>query len=317
MGKRVNVKRPTVPKVNFAKLKDGAAGQTLAFAFFVPGLAYLLMVMAAFFLSSKGKGGNSLVFLIAWPIVSWILITIVAGQHRGKLNKHHRRGKVAGSAFPEVRAQLSAMCRLLDIKAVPDTFIIESDKAAAVVRGMGAPYLVISSRMLELLADREQTALFGVLLGHVRAGTVKWRTFMTTALEMNPVLKLLCLPLVIVALLGRNYVEYSHFSADRIALLVLDGDYQLLLTSLIKVMALTTDSIAPERAQQVIAFLGKTGVEARADDVENMFVLNQMFREIPGLKDRWENVTETPTDPDFEKQLAILAQRQEMLNPPR
>ncbi|MBI5830690.1 MAG: hypothetical protein HZB16_00080 [Armatimonadetes bacterium] len=317
MGKRVNVKRATVPKVNFAKLKDGSDTQVLAFAFFVPGLAYLFALMAAFFLSSKGKGTNALVFLIAWPIVSWILITIVAGGHRSRLNKNHRRGKVAGTAFPEVRAQLATLCRVLDIPKVPDTFIIETDKAAAVVRGMGAPYLIISSRMLELLADREQTALFGVLLGHIKAGTVKWRTFMTTALEMNPILKLLCLPWVVVALLGKNYIEYSHFSADRIALLLLEGDFHMLLTSLIKVMALTTDSIPPDRAQQIIAFLGKTGVEARADDVENMFVLNQMFREIPGLKDRWENVTQTPSDPAFEKQLAILHQRQEMLNPPR
>ena len=317
MGKRVSVKRPTVPKINFAKLKEGSDTQVLAFAFFVPGIAYLLALMAAFFLSSKGKGGQALTFLIAWPIVTWIIITIVSGGHRSKLNKHHRRGKVAGSAFPEVRTRLAALCRILDSKGVPDTFIIETDKAAAVVRGMGAPYLVVSSRLLELLGDREQTALFAVLLGHIKAGSVKWRTFMTTTLEMNVVLKLICLPWLLVATLGKNYIEYSHYSADRIALLLLEGDFHLLLTSMVKVMALTTDSIPLERAQQVIAFLGKTGVEARADDVENMFVLNQMFREVPSLKERWENVTEAPSDVNFEKQLAVLHQRQEMLNPPR
>ena len=45
------------------------------------------------------------------------------------------------------------------------------------------------------------------------------------------------------------------------------------------------------------------------------YILSQMIREIPGLKERVENLTQTPEMPKFQEQLAIMAERIDKMQP--
>jgi hypothetical protein len=317
MGKRVSGKRAKMPVLQLGKLRHGGETQ-FVFYFFVP-FAVIIFLVGFSMMFHKGKGADisnmMLKYGIGWIVIGWVFTLLAANAQKSKMMKRYPRSKVMGSSYTDIRQQLNTQCRLLGIAKVPDTFIIDSPQLLASVRGVGAPYLVITNKLLEWLSERERAALFAVLLGNVRAHTVRWRTIISTLKEINPLLKLICLPYAVGANFASGYLEASFLTSDRIALLLLGGDYHLLTTALIKVMSLTSESITPEQAKQLEAFLGQQGMQARSEDVERAYILNQMVREIPGLRDRIENITTTPADPKFQEQLAIMQLRIEQSQP--
>jgi hypothetical protein len=309
MGKRVKVKREKAPKLNIEVLRHGAEQQSKMMAVLLTGVVCAIPVGFLLLLSRRGNMNSMIYSLLSWYALGWMITLTAANGHRGMLQRKFPKSRVIGTAYPELRMHINQLCRYLDIRKAPDTFVIDTPQIGASVRGMGAPYLVLSSRMLQVMSEAELNVLLCVLLSHVKAATVKWRTFIATLDELNPLTRLLALPYVLMALLMRNYLDYSQQTADRLALLLLDGNYQLLTTTIIKTQALTSESITPQQAKQLEKFLNQEGVQARAEDVEHMYILNQMIREIPGLKERVEGITSTPNEPRFQEQLAIMTER--------
>ncbi|HAZ64818.1 MAG TPA: hypothetical protein DCZ72_14570 [Armatimonadetes bacterium] len=308
MSKR-GKRKSRVPRLDLATLKHSGEGQALGFAWAIPGILLLLVAIIVFFTAPKDVLGKSLGVILGWPIIAWILVKIVAGQHQGRINSRYRQSKMAGTSFPELREVLSELARRLEIRTLPDTYVIDSSSPSATIRGMGKPYMMISRSMIDMFSPADLRAILAVLLGHVKAGTVKWRTFIVTALEMNPILKLLALPMVIVALLGRSYLEDSQLSADRMALFALQGEVGTLLASLVRTYG-TAAGIDSITIESVVEFLGRRGLQATETDVNNAFVLSQMQRNVPGLAERWKNITDTPHDPKFVAQMDIARARE-------
>lgn len=311
MGKRVSVKRQQIPRLRVGRLRDPAETTIKLFGLGIPLVLY------------GGVLGGSVVMGIrpvylnfgSWLGLGLLIILLLSGQQKRKLLKDYPRSKVSGSSHQDVRLTLNRLCRLLDIKRVPDTYIIESQQAAATVRGLAAPSLIISQRLLEILSPREFEALLAALLGHVKAGNVTWRTFITLVNEMNGLFKTVCAPYLLFTTLLRPFQIVSHHSADRIALLLLDGDYRLLSRTLLKVLSYTTQQITEEQRQQLQAFLSKTGLEASASDVEQQYIVGIMLRQIEGLRDRLDNLKSAGDLPQFQEQLAIMRERVEKLQP--
>ena len=312
MGKRVRVKREKIPNLNLRKLRDPSETMAKILGIVVPLVLYIAMIA----ITQAVRPLRKISFdLLAWLILGAILILVNAAAGKGKLAKAYPGSKVAGSKHTEIRLKLNRLCRLLEIKKVPDTYVIDSDRAAATVRGMLSPYLIISSRLLSLLSDQEFEALLGVLLGHCKMGNVFWRTFIHVLRDGNGFMKLICAPyLLMVSLLGQ-YLEISHFSADRIALLLLEGDYHLLSRTVLKTIARSSASISEEEATALDQFLAKSGVEASAADVEHQYILGRMVRDIAGLRDRLDNIKQSNELPVFQEQLAVIRRRTEMLQP--
>lgn len=314
MGKRVTIKKAKPPQLQVGKLRHPGEAQTKMFA----ALGFLffctaLILPSLLFRKKDMPTPVTVYYLIAWYAVGWAMTLLIAGGHRSKLTRKFPRSKVTGSAHQELRLQLNQLCRLLDIKRVPDTYVIDSTSVSAVVRGMGAPYMVLSSRMLQFLTESETTALLAVLLSHVKAGTVRWRSFVTTFREMPGITRLLCLPYYIASLILGPYMDFSQQTAEHISLLLLGGNHKLMITTIIKFAALGSESLTADQAHHLQEFLNKEGVEASAEDVERMYILNQMIREIPGLRERVESLAKLPADDNFQEQLAIMGERMNRL----
>ncbi len=315
MGKRVSVKQDKLPTVQVGKLRDPSER---ALKLYGAGLTFLIyaviIVVTIFALEKTAPIGKNLSY---WLIIGGVSLFIVGGGHKRRMLKAYPRSKVTGSTHQDVRIQLNQLCRLLDIKKPPEMYIVDSQDVAAVARGLTAPYLVVSSRLLQVLSPDEFRAMLASLLGHVKGGTCFWRTFvMVLTREAGGIWPIVCAPYLLVAkLLGETFLEATNHTADRVALLVLDGDYHLLTRTIIKLISYTSSSITDEQRHQLQGFLNKTGLEASAEDVEQQMILGRMLRLVPGLKERIDNLAHAEGTPAFEQQLSNLQARREKVQP--
>ena len=313
MGKRVTVQKPKMPQIDIRVLRDPGE-RTMKFVGFLPVVFYVLVAGFAMWLVPRPPIGLD---LLIWLGLGGVMLLGMVGRQRGQLLKRYPRSRVTGSQYPEVRLQLNQLCRLLDIKKVPETYIIDAAELSAKVRGLTAPYLVISSRLLQVLSPREFEALLGTLVGHVKGRTVGWRTFITTLQEASGLAKAICFPFVVTSRLMADYLEASARTADRIALLLVDGDFHLMTRTIIKLISYSSALITDQQRRQLEAFLGRDSMEAKAEDVEHQMIIGQMLRHVPGLKERLGNLSSAEDDPRFEAQLAAMEERREKLQPAR
>lgn len=309
MGKRVTVSKPTVPKIRVEKLRypgEIAAKQT---GVMLPLFGYAILLVIGFGLKIEQLTG----LLLGWLVLGWFFFVALTTARRGKILKGGQKSKVTGSAHADLRLVINKLCRMLDIKRVPETYVLESHEIGAIVRGVGSPYMAISSRLLTLLSPRELEAELATLLGHVKAGNVFWRTFVHTLTEGGGLIKLLCAPYTLMASMMRGYLDMSHCTADTLALICMDGDYHLLSRTILKILARTSDSITEEQAAQLEGFLNKEGVEATAQDVELQYLLGQMARTVPWLRERLENLTTQRGNAAFQEALEAMRDRVDQL----
>ncbi|MBI2302579.1 MAG: M48 family metalloprotease [Armatimonadetes bacterium] len=316
MGKRVRVKQQKVPQLRVGKLKDPAETQAKLFGVVIPLILYSGVIGGIQFLGGKGLRPYALDLLI-WLLLGLFGVFVASASARKRIIKDYPRSKVSGSQFQEVRLSLNRICRVLDIKKSPEAFVVDSPAVAATVRGLTSPYILVSHRLHQVLAPNEFEALLATMLGHVKARNVFWRSFVSVLRETNAFWKVICAPYTLIAKLMGGYLDASHHSADRVALLVLDGDFHLLSRTLIKLLSYTTDALDDEQRKQLAAFLNRTGMQPTESDVEHSYILGTMLRQIPGLKERLENITSAGNLPAFQEQLAAVRQRCEMLNIPR
>ncbi len=313
MGKRVSVQRVKLPTISVRRLRDPAEATYKYVAAGFPVACYVVVIaLSVGVLKGTQKIGLNLIY---WLILGAVCLLILAGGHKGRLLKRFPRSRVTGSSHQEVRLMLNQLCRLLDLKKPPEVYVIDSREVAASVRGMTRPYLVISTRLLEVLSPREFEIMLATMLGHVKAGNVRWRTFITTLRDTSPLWKFFCLPYVPIAKMMEPYLEVSNHGADKVALLLVKGDGHLLTRILVKVVTFTSPSITDEQRRQLEQFLAKDTIEARAEDVEHQMIIARMLREIPGLKERIDSITHADNDPAFVAELEKMEERMEKLQP--
>lgn len=316
MGKRLKVKRDELPKVDLRDLRDPNEKNYKLFGVFVPMLLYAIIIG----LTIPGVGPFESVFkvtqnLLYWLILGGVVVLVLSGGHKNKIKKRWPHSKVAGTVHQDIRMRFHQQCRLLDVKKMPEIYIIDSSEVAAMVRGMGSPYLVISKRLVDVLQPHEFDALVATLLGHVKAGTVFWRNFILTLGDANGLLQFICLPYVLMAKMMNGYLDASQHTADRVALLLIGGDYTLLTMTLIKTVTYSSSSLTDEQRQQLQGFLKKTGLEAKAEDVGNQILIGQMMRAMPAFRERLEALKNAESEPAMERELIKMDERKEKLAP--
>jgi len=316
MGKRLKVRRDELPKVDLKELRDPNEKNYKLFGVFLPMVFYAVVIG----LTIPGVGPLDSVFkvtqnLLYWLILGGVVLLVLSGSHKGKIKKRWPHSKVAGTIHQDIRMRFHQLCRLLDIKKMPEIYIIDSKEVAAMVRGMGSPYLVISKRLVDVLKPNEFDALIATLLGHVKAGTVFWRNFILTLSDANGLLQFVCLPYVLMTKLMGGYLDASQHTADRVALLLIGGDYHLLTMTLIKTVTYSSGSLSDEQRQQLQRFLEKSGLEAKAEDVGNQILIGQMMRAMPDFRDRLEIIKNAESEPAMERELIKMDERKEKLAP--
>jgi Zn-dependent protease with chaperone function len=113
--------------------------------------------------------------------------------------------KITPEQFPELHAQLQACCERLEMKQVPDAYLLHADGFfnALATRFLGRDYVVLFSSVVDALAERPAALDFymGHELGHIRQKHLGW----------GPVLA----PMAWLPLLGAALRRAQEYTCDR------------------------------------------------------------------------------------------------------
>ncbi len=137
------------------------------------------------------------------------------------------RAKYAGSGlrvtdvnFPVIHAMLVEAAEILDLKAIPELYLIRGEMAAYTV-GVERPFLVMSHTLIDLFTEAELMFLLGHQLSYIKSETVLY-------LQVASALKILAdigttgpLNLITkpIQMAINRWVKMSRYSADRAGLL--------------------------------------------------------------------------------------------------
>jgi Zn-dependent protease with chaperone function len=133
----------------------------------------------------------------------------------GAIRADHRQ-------HPRVHRLFAEAAATLDIATLPELYIEFSPNLNASCVGMSTPFIVVTSRAVELFDDDELRYVLGHELGHLTSGHAVYRTMMAILSRMA--LNLAWLPIGSIALRGiivalHEWWRKAELSADRAGLL--------------------------------------------------------------------------------------------------
>jgi Zn-dependent protease with chaperone function len=147
----------------------------------------------------------------------------------GLFNERRYRLIFLGSAvrvderqFPRLNRLLVEACQALDVAEVPEMFVGNSPFANAMTLGMDKPFIVLNSRLLELLDDDELRFVIAHEVGHAVSGHAVYQTLLLRILSATGFLSSFPPTSITLRVLGAALNEWSRkaeLSADRAGLL--------------------------------------------------------------------------------------------------
>ena len=130
--------------------------------------------------------------------------------------------KVSERQFADIHAMYVELVEIFDLPVTPDLFIERSSEVRAVAMGMDAPFIVVSTALLDLMDPDELRFVLAHELGHVLSGHALYRSMLYHVLRLSTramwlSVGYLGLRAVIAAL--EEWARKSELSADRAGLL--------------------------------------------------------------------------------------------------
>ena len=124
--------------------------------------------------------------------------------------------------FPDVHALVVDGGRILDLAALPETFVVLDPMPRAMTLGMDQPFLVLTSGLVEMLDSEELRFVIGHELGHVLSGHAVYRSMLDTLLGLSR--RIFFLPMGYLGLRAlvtalEEWYRKSELSCDRAGLL--------------------------------------------------------------------------------------------------
>jgi len=142
--------------------------------------------------------------------------------------------KVSEKQYPWVHERLLRVCEVLDVADPPELYISQTPIVNAGAVGMGEPFIVLNSSMLEILSPDEVEAVVGHEVGHILSGHVLYRTLLILLLNLvvfRYTLAGLAIRPILMALL--EWYRKSEISSDRAGLLAVQ-DAEVAMSSLMQ-----------------------------------------------------------------------------------
>jgi Zn-dependent protease with chaperone function len=124
--------------------------------------------------------------------------------------------------FPTLHHQLLDVARVLDVKEIPELYVVANPMLNAVTVGMNKPFIVLDSGLVDLLDEDELRYVIAHELGHAISGHAVYQTLLQRLLQLTGVLNSLPLGALGVRAIVAALYEWSRkaeLSADRAGLL--------------------------------------------------------------------------------------------------
>lgn len=269
-------------------------------------------IVGMFLVFAKTKAGLpqwQWIYLFLWPILAVWLANFMSTRGRlTELKRIGRQAKVMASNHPELYNMLVQYSQVLGMKKVPDLYLVD-DKQAFIYAIPGRPGAIIASKaLLNGLTTQEFGALVARELGSLAAHNVRVGLAITWMQTANPLFKLLCLPLFLMTLMMRGWMDLTEFTADRAAVLA-TGNVPLVNLALARFVILR-DPQADVNQDDLEAYLhGSADISSDSAQLERHFKIGKFFEAQPNLRERIQQIREYPTTDQgraaFEKRAQI------------
>ena len=130
--------------------------------------------------------------------------------------------RVSPNQYGWIHERLLRVCEVLDVANPPEVYISQTPVVNAGAVGMGDPFIVLNSSMLEVLSHDEVEAVLGHEVGHILSGHVLYRTLLIIVLNLV-VLRYTIVGLAIRPILMglMEWYRKSELSSDRAGLLAI------------------------------------------------------------------------------------------------
>ncbi len=132
--------------------------------------------------------------------------------------------RVSPSQYPWIHERLDRVCQVLDVEKPPEVYVSQTPVVNAGAVGLGEPFIVLNSSMLEILSHDEVEAVLGHEVGHILSGHVLYRTLLILILNLvifRYTLAGLAIRPILMALL--EWYRKSELSSDRAGLLAIQN----------------------------------------------------------------------------------------------
>lgn len=227
------------------------AGEKMAFWQGMGGVWLIFLILAGVtaYLASKPKGVGDMglhalwhvpVILLLYPLVTIILLNyIAAAPGRKQLKQIGTKAKVMRTNRADLYKVVADQAALLCLKQEPEAYVMEDEVPYLFSVPGKRPSIIISSKCLEVLRPDEFGAAIAHEMGHIRTGHVQVDLAITSLKSQNPLLRLVFLPVTIMALFMRGWQDMIDYTADRCSLLVA-GRTQVCTAMMVKLAAAGT-----------------------------------------------------------------------------
>ncbi len=142
--------------------------------------------------------------------------------------------RVTETQYPWIHERLLRVCEVLDLREVPELYVSQTPVVNAGAVGLGNPFIVLNSSMLEVLDRDETEAVIAHEVGHILSGHVLYRTLLLLLMRLVqfrfPLAGIAALPILLALL---EWYRKSELSCDRAALLGVQ-DPDIVMSSLMK-----------------------------------------------------------------------------------
>ncbi len=114
------------------------------------------------------------------PGLDWLIKTFVAvvGEKRLRLFFLASAVRVNERQFPRIHSAYQEACRILDVQDPPELFVTQRMSVNAAAIGMGKPFIIVTSPLVDMLSDAELQCVLGHELGHVLCGHALYTTLL-------------------------------------------------------------------------------------------------------------------------------------------
>src|SRR5215210_2217423 len=159
------------------------------------------------------------------PMLDTVVRKLIEYGYERALRQMFLAGSVrlGDDQMPDVWSNHRAALARLDLDHVPDLYLTQFPIANAAAIGAGRPMVVVNSRTVELLDERELRTVFGHEAAHILSAHVLYRTALLILLSISGVGRLPVLaglPLIAVKLALLEWFRAAELSCDRAATLV-------------------------------------------------------------------------------------------------